>query len=72
MPPHENRILSVREAARLFGVTDDFVFKGSLSSKQQQVANGIPTPMAKAIAMEVKNTFIRYFTRLKNALGKIL
>ena len=70
MPPHENRILSVREAARLFGVKDDFVFKGSLSSKQQQVANGIPTPMAKAIAMEVKNTFIRYFTRLKNAFRK--
>ncbi len=39
--PAENRILSVRECARLFGQKDDFIFKGSLSSMQQQVCNAV-------------------------------
>ncbi|MEK4488014.1 DNA cytosine methyltransferase [Psychrobacillus sp. FSL H8-0484] len=34
--PSENRILSIRECARLFGLKDDFVFKSNLASMQQQ------------------------------------
>jgi DNA (cytosine-5)-methyltransferase 1 len=52
--PSEHRILSIREAARLFGVRDDFIFKGTLSSKQQQIANGVPVPLAYAIANAIK------------------
>ncbi|WP_429858960.1 DNA cytosine methyltransferase [Brevibacillus reuszeri] len=32
--PSEDRILSVRECARLFGVPDDFRFIGNLNAKQ--------------------------------------
>lgn len=52
--PEEDRILSVRECARLQGVDDDFVFYGKLDSKQQQVANGVPVQLAKAVADVVK------------------
>ncbi|WP_350303392.1 DNA cytosine methyltransferase [Bacillus pumilus] len=52
--PIENRILSVRECARLFGLKDSFVFKGSLSSMQQQIANAVPVEIGKAIAKVIK------------------
>lgn len=55
--PEHNRILSVRECARLFDIPDDFVFQGTLSSKQQQVGNGVPVRMASAIARQIKNAF---------------
>ncbi len=52
--PIENRILSVRECARLFGLKDSFIFKGSLSSMQQQIANAVPVEIGKAIAKVIK------------------
>lgn len=52
--PKENRILTVRECARLFDVPDDYVFYGSLSSKQQMVANGVCVNVAFYIAKHVK------------------
>lgn len=60
--PSLNRILSVREVARLFGLPDHFVFKGSLVAMQQQCANGVPVQMAKAIANQIKLAFKRYST----------
>lgn len=44
--PEEDRILSVRECARLFDVPDDFVFHGSLASRQQQIANAVPVALS--------------------------
>jgi len=55
--PEENRILSVREAARLFDVPDDFVFYGPLSEKQQMVGNGVPVTMAQALARQIRLAF---------------
>lgn len=52
--PEENRCLSVREVARLQGMEDDFIFKGSLSSKQMQVSNGVPFQVSKIIAKTIK------------------
>lgn len=54
--PTENRILSVREAARIQGFPDDFVFYGGLSEKQQMVANAVPVELAEAIAKQIKET----------------
>ncbi|TBV85002.1 DNA cytosine methyltransferase [Lysinibacillus sp. OL1] len=51
--PLHDRILSIREAARLFDLKDDFIFKGTLSSKQQQIANGITANLAKAIGTQI-------------------
>ncbi|MFH1884631.1 MAG: DNA (cytosine-5-)-methyltransferase [Planctomycetota bacterium] len=47
--PWLNRTLSVREAARLQGFHDRFIFHGNLRSQQQQVANAVPPQMAKAV-----------------------
>jgi len=47
--PWEDRTLTVREAARLQGITDRFVFLGNLQAQQQQVANAVPPNMAEAI-----------------------
>lgn len=52
--PTEDRILSVRECARIMSFPDDFVFYGGLTDKYQQVANAVPPLMADAIAKEVK------------------
>jgi DNA (cytosine-5)-methyltransferase 1 len=56
--PTEDRILSVREAARIQGFPDDFVFDGTLSEKQQMVANAVPVELSEAIAKQIKNNNI--------------
>ncbi len=61
--PSENRILSVRECARLFGIADDFILRGSLSSMQQQICNSVPVKLARAIAKKVKNTIQQFNIR---------
>lgn len=62
--PTENRILSIRECARLFGLKDDFVFKGTLANMQQMVCNSVPLKMAKAVALAVKTAIIHYNIRM--------
>jgi DNA (cytosine-5)-methyltransferase 1 len=53
--PFENRGLSVREAARIQSFPDSFMFKGSLSSQQQQIGNAVPPLLAKAIFDQIIN-----------------
>lgn len=66
--PLHDRILSIREAARLFDLKDDFIFKGTLSSKQQQIANGITANLAKAIGTQIKEAFkrLQYTNMVRN------
>jgi len=51
--PEQNRGLSVREAARLQTFPDNYVFHGPLGSQQQQVANAVPTCLAKEIGKRI-------------------
>lgn len=48
--PTLDRAITIREAARLQGFPDDFIFYGSKSSKMMQVGNAVPPILAKAIA----------------------
>lgn len=51
----QNRALTIRELARLQTFPDNFEFKGSSISAQQQVGNAVPPLMAEAIANNIIN-----------------
>lgn len=48
--PLEARTITVREAARLQGIPDDFRFSGHGALQERQVGNAFPPPLAEAIA----------------------
>lgn len=51
--PEQNRTITIREAARIQGFPDSFVFLGSRSSQYDQVGNAVPVQLARSIAEEV-------------------
>ncbi len=54
--PYENRRLSVREALRIQGVDDSYELKeGRLGSKFKVIGNGVPVPLAAAVASSLKD-----------------
>ncbi len=50
--PYENRLLTVREQARLMGFPDNFVFKGGFDAQYNMVGEAVPPPLSRAIARE--------------------
>ena len=52
--PHLDRLLSVREMARLQGFPDSFVFEGEMCPQQDQVGNAIPPPLAEHVALALR------------------
>ncbi|ADI32634.1 DNA cytosine methyltransferase [Staphylothermus hellenicus] len=48
--PYENRLITVREQARLMGFPDTFVFVGGRDEQYNLVGEAVPVPLAKAIA----------------------
>ena len=61
--PEENRILSVAEAAAIMGLDKNFKFLGTLSEKQQMVANGV----TQAIGRFVKKLVLNALDNEKNS-----
>lgn len=66
--PTQNRTISVREAARLQGFPDSFLFVGEKVSKQyEQVGNAVPVQLSEAIAQTVLEHIARIDRRAKRA-----
>lgn len=55
--PSENRVLSLREGARLQGVPDSWIFEGRPYPVASQIGNGVPLPLASAVAQCIANVF---------------
>jgi DNA (cytosine-5)-methyltransferase 1 len=52
--PWLDRTISVREAARIQGFEDTYVFCGPRSEQPLQVANAVPPPVARVVAKHIK------------------
>ena len=48
--PVENRAFTVREAARIQGFPDDFIFEGTNAQQFRMIGNAVPPPLAHSIA----------------------
>lgn len=55
--PEEHRVITLREGARLQGVPDRWKFRGSRTSIAKQIGNGVPVPLARAVAGSVAELF---------------
>lgn len=53
--PEENRGFTVREAARIQGFRDDFVFTGSIANMFKMIGNAVPPVLSNIIASEIKS-----------------
>ena len=57
--PLQDRLLSIREAARLQSFPDWFRFSGSVSQQYQQIADAVPPFLAQAIAKHLAMQLIK-------------
>lgn len=55
--PTENRVITLREGARLQGVPDHWTFEGDRTSIARQIGNGVPIPLAKAVGQSIAKLF---------------
>ncbi len=55
--PVAHRVISLREGARLQGVPDHWTFHGDRSSVARQIGNGVPIPLAEAVAGSIARLF---------------
>ncbi len=56
--PTENRGLSVREAARIQGFPDEFVFEGNLTQQYRQAGNAVSPVIGEWLATEIKEKLL--------------
>ena len=65
--PSKHRPITHREAARLMGFPDEFVFQGTKVEIARQIGNAVPPPLAKAIAATIRQLLSGRQTRRKAA-----
>lgn len=56
--PEEHRGFTVREAARIQGFKDDFLFFGTIEQKFKMIGNAVPPPMSKVIAEIIRDKIL--------------
>ena len=54
--PHHNRVMTVRELARLQSFPDDFIFEGGKAKQLVQVGNAVPVLLGKAIGLAIRSS----------------
>lgn len=55
--PEMDRVISLREGARIQGIPDDWILSGRRESVARQIGNGVPVPLASAVAGVVHELF---------------
>ena len=61
--PYYDRLLTVREMARLQGFPDDHKFCGSINDQINQVGEAVPPPLAASITLAAYNYINNYYTQ---------
>lgn len=62
--PFEDRVITIREAARIQGFQDSFRFLGSYHSQCRQIGNAVPPMLARCIAQSVINYLAKIYQPL--------
>ena len=55
--PDQDRVVSLREAARLQSIPDDFQFTGFAVDVARQIGNGVPPALGRAVARGIRRAF---------------
>jgi DNA (cytosine-5)-methyltransferase 1 len=56
--PYDNRVITIREAARLQSFPDNFVFEGTYIQKASQIGEAVPPLLSQAFARETKSALL--------------
>lgn len=56
--PTEDRVITLREGARLQGIPDSWRFSGDMTSVARQIGNGVPIALGRAVADQVAKLFL--------------